>query len=71
MIKITENIIKSWITSLIGLFIMSVTAWESYTEFDSLELQHVLIIIIMMGLGLALFKSRDKIIFDIFKSKTK
>jgi len=69
--KDLKKVFKNWMTSLLGIIIMSFTTWKAYDNFDKLDIAQFGIIALMMTLGLILLYTRDDILFNLFNRRTK
>ena len=58
--KAIERIVKHYITSLIGLILISVSGWKILSQLDTIEWERLVIYATVGLVGLALFVSTDK-----------
>lgn len=65
-----QNIIKSWVTTLVSVILFGITTFKTYVMFEELTMPHVVVIMAMYIIAGGLMFVSDKFFKDTFKKFT-
>jgi len=63
----TDRVIKSWISTILGLAIGIIATFYLYKQFETLTIERAVLYVIMYALAISLIFAKDKLLGDVLR----
>jgi len=63
----TDRVIKSWISTFLGLAIGMIATFYLYKQFETLTFERAVLYVIMYALAISLIFAKDKLLGDVLR----
>jgi hypothetical protein len=63
----TDRVIKSWISTFLGLAIGIIATFYLSTQFETLTIERAVLYVIMYALAISLIFAKDKLLGDVLR----